>query len=292
MWRWIAGIVLGATALGLWLTEPVYVLAEDLPPHAADPERGRRIFAIGGCASCHAAERSEGEARLRLLGGRRFATPFGTFVAPNITPHPEAGIGRWSEAEFVSAMLFGTAPDGAHYYPAFPYASYARMEMGDVRDLWAFLRTLPADPRPNDPHEVGFPFSIRRGIGVWKLLYLRDGPVVAGLAGEAEAGRYLVEGPGHCGECHTPRDALGGPDLSAWLAGAPNPDGPGRIPNITPGKLGWSAKDIAYYLESGFTPDYDSAGGGMAEVIRNTAALTPADRAAIAAYLKAVPAVD
>lgn len=283
--------VIGAGAFW-YLTAPETEPAENLAGLTGDAGRGALVFAAGGCGSCHSAPGAEGAARLELGGGRRFPSPFGTFLAPNISPDREHGIGGWSVADLVNAMRHGTSPEGAHYYPAFPYTSYARASLQDIADLHAYLMTLPPVARPSAPHEVGFPFSIRRLLGGWKLLFARhDGPVVAEVPPAAERGRYLVEGLGHCGECHTPRNGLGGLDYSRWLGGAPNPTGKGRIPNITPGALDWSQADIAYYLETGFTPDFDSAGGEMAEVVQNTAQLTPEDRASIAAYLKAVPQV-
>ncbi len=291
----IGVFALAAAALFSWLTAPGRVDASAMPGGAPDLVNGERIFLIGGCASCHSAAEATGEARLSLGGGRRFATPFGVFVAPNISPS-EQGIARWSAADLATAMRRGVSPDGRHYYPAFPYTSYARMTLEDIVDLKAYLDTLPPVARANEPHEIGFPFNIRRGLGLWKLLHLYPSPVAAreGLSDAARRGAYLVEGPGHCGECHTRRDSSGGLDLSAWLAGGPNPDGPGVIPNVTPhanGLAAWSEADIAYYLESGFTPDYDSVGGAMVDVIRNTSQLPPDDRAAIAAYLKALPAL-
>ncbi|MDF2232872.1 cytochrome c [Albimonas sp. CAU 1670] len=293
-----AALVAAGGAVAWWLTAPDPIDPSEVAGWSPSPEaaaRGERLFHLGSCVSCHAAPGAEGEATLALAGGRAFPTEFGTFHAPNISQDPDAGIGAWTPDQFASAFLRGVGARGEHLYPAFPWPSYSRMELSDALDLWAYLKTLPADPTPSKPHDVGFPFSIRAAIGGWKLLYLKPEPVIAGLSGEAEAGRRLVEGIGHCGECHTPRDALGGPDYAAWLGGGPNPDGEGRIPNITPSSAGigdWSASDIAYYLESGFTPDYDSAGGGMAAVVAETAKLPPEDRAAIAAYLKAVPPVE
>ena len=295
--KWLAALGLVAAVVGWFLSAP-NELSDDvqarIASHAADAERGRQIFLIGGCASCHAADEAKDEARLVLQGGRTFPSEFGTFVAPNISPDKTHGIGDWTLAEFANAMLRGIAPDGSHYYPAFPYTSYARMRTGDIADLWAYLQTLPASDRANQPHQVGFPFNIRRGLGLWKLVFAPESriPIVMVEGPELARGRYLVEGPGHCGECHTPRGPLGGLDLGRWLAGAPNPEGKGRIPNITPGGKdisGWSAVDIAEYLKSGFTPEYDTAGSSMVDVIANTSRLGDADRAAIAAYLKAVP---
>lgn len=273
----------------LWLTAPQRIDAALVTELTGDATRGQQVFHIGGCASCHAPPGAEGEARLALGGGERFETPFGVFVAPNVSPGPE-GIGGWSAVDFANAMQAGVAPDGRHYYPAFPYASYARMTPQDVVDLKAYMDGLPMHPAQNQPHELRFPFNIRRALGLWKRAHLSDAPVIA-VEETLERGRYLVEGPGHCAECHTPRDFTGGLDKARWMGGAPNPEGKGRIPNITPGALKWSAADIAEYLKSGFTPDYDSAGGSMAKVIRNTSLLSDDDRNAIAAYLKALPPI-
>lgn len=296
-------LLVGAGLLGLagfgafWLLTVPRGLSEAelsaLPE--GDAARGETVFWAGGCASCHAASGATGEALLALGGGLELATPFGTFVAPNISSDPEDGIGSWSTGDLANAMLRGLSPEGAHYYPAFPYASYARMEPGDLADLRAYLATLPAVPGKAADHRLAFPYSLRRGIGLWQLAFLSSDPVVA--VDEADPklvrGRYLVEGPGHCGECHTPRNFAGGLETGRWLAGGPNPEGKGRIPDITPGgDLGsWSEGDIAYYLETGFTPEFDSVGGSMAAVQRNMSMLPASDREAIAGYLKVVPAL-
>ena len=291
----LAGLAGGGLFFVLTMPDPLPDSA--IPDHQPDLANGALLFDAGGCAGCHAAKGAEGEARLALGGGLEMHTPFGLFRVPNISPDPEAGIGGWSQRDFANAMLRGLSPDGAHYYPAFPYTSYARMTVTDVLDLKAFLDTLPPVRTTVAGHEIGFPFNIRRGLGLWKHLNLSDAPVVTLAADASQAvkrGRYLVEGPGHCGECHTRRDPMGGPVLADWLAGAPNPDGEGVIPNITPGEGGiggWSEAEIAYSLETGFDPAFDSFGGSMVEVQENMARLPAADRAAIAAYLKAVPAL-
>ena len=260
-------------------------------------EAGELVFYAGGCSSCHAAKDAKNEAKLVLGGQRPLNSPFGTFYAPNISPDKTFGIGSWTGAQFADAMLRGISPEGQHYYPAFPYTSYARMKIGDIADLWAYMKTLEPVNVSNLEHELPLIFKIRRGLGLWKLLFLDDKPIVA--IDEADEklvrGRYLVEGPGHCGECHTPRNAIGGLNLSRWLAGGPSPEGKGKIPNITPHKTGiggWSQSDIAYSLESGFTPEFDTFGASMAEVQENTAQLPAFDREAIAAYLKAVAAIE
>ena len=285
-------VVVLAGAVGLWLSRPDSVTAAELPTHQADVARGALVFHATGCASCHAAPDAQGEAKLVLAGGHAFATEFGTFYAPNISPDTDEGIGGWTDADFVSAVKYGTSPEGYHYYPAFPYSSYIRMDVGDILDLKAYIDTLPVASTPSKPHDLGFPFNIRASLGGWKMLYLDADPVVPQTDPVLARGQYLVEAMGHCGECHTPRDSLGGPDLTRWLGGGPNPDGEGTIPNITPGALDWSQGDIAYYLSSGFTPDYDSVGGSMVSVVENLANLPPEDLDAIAAYLKAVRPVS
>jgi len=289
----VAGLaVLGAGAF--WIaTAPRPLAPGTFAGLEGNAARGEAVFHAAGCASCHAAPGASGDDRLVLAGGQRFATAFGTFIAPNISSDPVAGIGAWTLAEFANAVMAGVSPEGEHYYPAFPYTAYANMTLQDMADLYAHLATLPASATPSAAHEVGFPFNIRRSLGGWKLLFQTDGWVVEAALTEAEArGRYLAEALAHCGECHTPRNALGGLDRARWLAGGPNPNGQGRIPNITPARLSWSEGEIVAYLTSGFTPGFDSVGGHMALVVENFAKLPEADRAAVAAYLKRVAPVD
>jgi mono/diheme cytochrome c family protein len=291
----ITAVVLGLIGLGaFWfLTMPRTVAAAHLPEHTADLANGERIFHAGGCVSCHAVPGATGDDKLILAGGLALNTPFGVFHAPNISPDAGNGIGGWSTADFVTAMKWGVAPGGAHLYPAFPYASYQRMTLEDIIDLKAYLDTLPASAERNKPHQLPFPFSIRRGLGLWQLLYV-DGKTFAPDADASDLvnrGAYLVQGPGHCGECHTPRGFDGGPLAARTLTGGPAPEGTGSIPNITPHETGigsWSEADIANFLETGFTPEFDSAGGAMAEVVRSMAMLPRDDLEAIAAYLKTV----
>jgi mono/diheme cytochrome c family protein len=287
-------LAIGLAALGWFLTAPAPLTAAELPAHEPDAANGERMFHAAGCASCHAAPDAEDEARLELVGGLELNTPFGLFRVPNISPDPETGIGGWSTEDFINAVMRGVSPGGAHYYPAFPYASYAKMRVEDVIDLKAFMDTLPTVSNEVAGHEVGFPYSMRRGIGLWKRLYLSSQPVVA-LADANDSlrrGQYLVEGPGHCGECHTLRDSMGGMQAELWLAGAPNPEGRGNIPNITPHEEGiadWSESDLVYAFQSGFKPDFDTLGGRMRAVQEELSRLPEEDLQAIAAYLKAVP---
>ncbi|NTJ41631.1 c-type cytochrome [Agrobacterium larrymoorei] len=298
-----AKLVGGAAIAGLagfgifmWVTAP----QRQAPSHWAnlgepDLANGETLFWAGGCASCHAAPDATGDALKTLAGGQALPSPFGTFHMPNISPDPQHGIGSWTVAEFGDAMTRGVGKNGEHLFPSFPYASYARMTPQDINDLFGYLKTLPTSTNDAPGHDLPFPFNIRLALGGWKFLYFDKGQPRVQLANADAAvirGQYLVEGPGHCGECHTPRNALGGFLKDQWLAGGPNPEGEGTIPDITPGSQAigsWMAADIASYLETGFTPEFDSAGGSMVKVQQNMARLSSEDRDAIAAYLKAVP---
>ncbi|MCD0421263.1 cytochrome c [Rubrivivax sp. JA1024] len=297
MARTIGAAILIAAIIGvaaLWLlTMPATVSVDRLPSRTADLENGRTVFIAGGCAECHATPKQDD--RTRLGGGLALTSEFGTFHVPNISPDPNDGIGKWTEAEFVSAVMRGTAPGGVHLYPAFPYPSYAHARIDDVRDLFAYIKTLPAVAGRAPPNELPFPFNIRRAVGLWKLLFFDDATFTPDPAQSAQwnRGAYLVNSFSHCAECHSPRNLLGGIVASQRFAGGPDPEGKGWVPNITQKGLGgWSAGDIAYFLETGMTPEGDSAGGSMAQVIRNTSQLGKADREAIAAYIKSLPPVQ
>ncbi len=284
--------IIGAAA-AWWMTSPATVSAAALPAHTPDVANGELAFNAGGCSSCHATPNKDD--RTRLGGGLAIQSPFGTFHVPNISPDPADGIGRWSEAQFVTAVMKGTSPDGAHYYPSFPYGSYQRARVEDVRDLFAYIKTLPAVTGNAPEHELPFPFSISRAVGFWKLLFLDGKPFVPDPSKSAQwnRGAYLVEGFGHCAECHSPRNALGGIVASQKFAGGPEPEGQGWVPNITQkGLADWTEQDIASFLENGMTPGFDTTGGAMARVIRNTSKLSAEDRAAMATYIKSLPPVD
>ncbi len=272
----------------------ILLLALSFAPPAfaqgGDASKGAYLFAAGGCAGCHTDEKAGGQL---IAGGRELKTPFGSFFGPNITAHPVAGIGRWSDADFVRALRQGRRPDGAHFFPVFPYPSFTKITDRDLLDLKAYIFSLPVSDRPNRPHDVAFPFNVRLLQFGWKLLFFEQGEFKPDPAKSAEINRgaYLVEALGHCGECHTPRNALGGLDRSKAFAGERNAPGGGKVPNITPdpetGIGKWSNGDIEELLSSGMTPDGDSVGGEMGEVVRNsTSKLNAEDRKAIVAYLR------
>ena len=178
-----------------------------------DAKRGLYLSKAAGCVGCHTQVTKDPKAAVPYAGGRELKTPFGTFYGPNITPHPQAGIGKWSEADFVRAMREGRRPDGSHYFPAFPYPSFTSISDADLRDLWAYLRTLPPSARPSQEHDLGLLYRWRFLVGFWKWLYFTPGPMVPDPKRTAllNRGDYVVSALGHCGECHTPRNFMGGP---------------------------------------------------------------------------------
>jgi mono/diheme cytochrome c family protein len=256
-----------------------------------NPDRGRLVFAAGDCASCHA---SPGQSdRLHLGGGVALDSPFGTFRAPNISPDPQDGIGKWRTSDLANALLRGVAPDGSHYYPVFPYPSFAHMNAVDVVDLMAYLRTLPKVSGRAPPHEINPLFRIRRLVGFWKFLYFDPAPIKPDPRQNDQwnRGRYLVESLGHCAECHSTRNVFAAIKPSTRFAGGPDPAGTGFYPNITPTRIGdWSVQDVAEVLKSGNTPDHGRVGSSMSDVVNNTSTLPDSDRDAIAAYIKSLPA--
>ena len=254
-----------------------------------DPGRGLYLAKAAGCIGCHTEDKKDAAP---FAGGRALKTPFGTFYGPNITPHPAAGIGRWSEVDFVRAMREGVRPDGAHFYPSFPYPSFTKITDQDLADLWAYLKTITPSARPSHPHDLRFPYRWRQSVAVWKWLFFTPGPSGTTPARPANVARgaYLVEALGHCGECHTPRNFAGATKKDRALAGGKGPMGK-DLPNLTPTHLGkWSDAELKEFFLSGITPDMDSADEAMAEVVRNTTSqLTPEDLTAVMAYLRSLP---
>lgn len=276
--------VRGPAAAGL------FILALAFGAAAQDAKRGEYVSKAAGCLGCHTEEKKDAAP---YAGGRALKTPFGTFYGPNITPHKEAGIGAWSEADFVRAVREGRRPDGANLFPAFPYPSFTRMSDGDLRDLWAYLRSLPANATPSRPHELGFFYRWRFLITIWKWFFFTPGPMVADAAKSAvlNRGAYLIQALGHCGECHTPRNFLGGAKNSRFLAGAKL--GETAVPNITPTRLKKvSDGELKEVLRTAMTSDGDVLAESMAEVVRNTTSqLTAPDLDAMIAYLRSLPAL-
>jgi mono/diheme cytochrome c family protein len=285
--------VVGAAVFWI-VTMPATVSASALGPHTPDLGNGKTMFYAGGCAACHATPNQED--RTRLGGGLALKTIFGTFYPPNISSDPKDGIGSWSEANFVTAMWKGTSPDGSHYYPVFPYTSYQQMKLEDVRDLFAYMKTLPAIQGKVRDHDLPIHFKIRRTLGGWKFLFL-DGRAFKpdpSKSAQWNRGAYLANAPSHCAECHSPRNLLGGIIARQRFAGGPDAEGgDGWVPNITQAGIGdYSERDIERILESGDMPNGDSVGGSMAKVVSNVSQLAAEDRAAIAAYIKSLPPVE
>ena len=261
----------------------------------ADAERGKYLFAAAGCATCHTDKKGKGAP---LAGGRKLKTPFGVFFSPNITPDPEVGIGKWSDRDFIRALRQGVAPDGRHYFPVFPYPSYTGITERDILDLKAYLFTRPPAKTANKPHDAAPPFGWRFLVPLWKALYFTPGPFRDDPARSAQwnRGAYLVTALGHCAECHTPRDGLGGPKSGMALAGTTKGPEGGLIPNITPDKetgIGrWSDGDLQEVLKSGMLPDGDFVGDVMGDVVdETTGRLKVADIKAIIHYLRSVAPV-
>jgi len=291
----ILAVIAAVIGLGVFwvITIPATIPASALAPRTPNLENGKTMFYAGGCTSCHAVPGQDD--KTKLGGGLGLKSPFGTFYVPNISPDLKDGIGSWTEAQFVTAMQKGTSPDGRHYYPAFPYTSYQRMKVDDVRDLFAHIKTLPAVQGHVRDHDLPFPFNIRRTLGGWKFLFLDGKEFAADPSKDAawNRGAYLVNGPGHCQECHSPRNVLGGIIGRQRFAGGPDPEGEGWIPNITQdGLRGWSVEEIETLLETGENRDHDTVGGSMGKVVGNTSQLSKQDRAAMAGYIKSLPAVE
>jgi mono/diheme cytochrome c family protein len=255
---------------------------------AALVSRGEYLVKAGGCLGCHTATSKDA---VPFAGGRALKTPFGTFYGPNITPHPQAGIGRWTEANFEQALRHGKRPDNSNYFPAFPYPSFTKISDDDVRALWAYLKTLPPSAQASLPHDLYLPFRFRFPVAVWNWLYFIPGPLTTNPNASAKVNRgaYLVHALGHCGECHTSRNFLGGPKHERALAGGKSPENK-RVANLTlTGLKKWNDKELQEFLLSGLSPDGDVTAEAMGEVVTNTTSkLTAADLEALIAYLRSL----
>ncbi len=276
-----------AVALAVALLVPVSAFPnEDLKA------KGKYLLHAGGCISCHTGDEEDAPP---LAGGHAIESPFGVFYSPNITPDPETGIGGWSDEDFVNAFWEGENPDGEHYFPSFPYTSYTGVSRDDLLAMKAYLFSIKPVSRENEEHDLWPIMSSRFAAGVWKARFFEPGRFVPDpeQGDEWNRGAYLVRHLGHCGECHTPRTALGALERDRELAGNPELTEDESAPNITPHRengIGrWSVSDIVYFLEIGMLPDGDFTGSSMGPVIEdNTGKLTPEDRRAIAQYLKSV----
>jgi nicotinate dehydrogenase subunit B len=247
-------------------------------------ERGRQLAALGACAVCHTAKDG-----VPYAGGFALPTPFGTVMTTNITPDPETGIGNWSYAAFERAMRAGLHRDGRQLYPAFPYPSFAKASEADLQALYAFLMSQPAVRQENEPSKLTFPFNLRPLLAGWNLLFNREGELKPDPVRSAEwnRGRYLVDGLGHCGACHTPRNALGAEKGgSAYLAGgeAEGWTAP-ALTKLSAGPIPWSEAELYAYLKTGTSRQHGAAAGPMAPVIAELRELPDADIRAMATYL-------
>src|SRR4051794_5237219 len=282
-----------APALGWFLSVPTPAFPESTAADfekAGDAGRGRVVFEAGDCASCHATPGQPD--RRRLGGGMALASLFGTFHPPNISPDPDYGIGSWRTIDLANALMSGVSPSGEHYYPALPYVDYAHMSVDDLRDLMAYLRTLPPAKDKPPPHELHFPMTIRRLVGFWKLIYLNRSPIRhdPGRDPDWNRGHYLVEALGHCAECHSSRNIAGGIKSGTRYAGGADQENVGFVPNITPVGIGhWSRDELHRALTIGVTPRGRVLASTMAEVVTGIAELPEADQRAIAAYIKSLP---
>ena len=280
--------VLLACLGGIWIMSAAAARADE-----EQIRRGRYLVQAAGCLACHWDKKNKGA---KFAGGRALKTPFGIYYSPNITPDKKTGIGRWSDEQFLAALWQGVRPDGSHYFPVFPYTSYTRIRRGDALAIKAYLFSLAPVAKAQRAHQAAAPFGWRWTVTFWKWLFFD-----AGRQREApdrkeawNRGRYLVRALAHCGECHSPRNALGAVNGDLFLAGTP--DGPegARAPNITPDKetgIGdWDEGDIIQLLKTGIKPDFDDVQGAMLEVIDDGLKhLAEADLKAIAVYLKSLP---
>ncbi|WP_425462859.1 c-type cytochrome [Mesorhizobium norvegicum] len=297
VWKFALAVFLcaGVAGAALWYmtaARPPFSDQDQQFDGAGDVANGEQVFNAGDCSSCHATPGQPD--RLRLGGGMALASPFGTFRPPNISPNPVDGIGAWSVTDLANALIGGVSPGRKHYYPAFPYTSFTSMTAADVRDLYAYLKTLPKVAGRAPPHSPAILFSIRRSVGIWKLLFFSQGRTAAHLDGDPvhDRGAYLVETVSHCAECHSTRNAMGAIKPDTRFAGGIDPQGTGFVPNITQDRLGeWTENDIATMLKTGETPNHGRVGSSMADVVTNTTMLLDGDRQAIARYIKALAPV-
>jgi mono/diheme cytochrome c family protein len=283
-WLVLVVVVIGL-GVAIYLLKPVGGPARDLTL-TADATHGAYVLALGGCVACHTDTKNSGPT---LAGGAPLVTPFGSFVPPNITPDPEAGIGKWTLAEFSDALSNGHGPNG-HLYPPFPYTSYTTMNDQDLVDLFAALKAVPAVAKKAPPHQLAFPFNVRLANLAWQNLFFAPRRFVPDSAHSAvwNRGAYIANGLGHCVECHSPRNPLGAIEKGQEFTGAPKGSVGGRAPALTAAALTkfYSEADLEDTLKTGVSSSGDNLGGEMAQVVKeSTSKYTDDDRKAMAAYL-------
>ncbi len=293
-------LVASVMAMGLWIGAAPAIAAPAAATDAGararldDPAlvaRGKYLATIGDCRTCHTVRGGPA-----FAGGRELPTPFGTVPAPNITPDPETGIGKWTFDDFWSALHNGVAPGGKLLYPAFPFTSYTHVTRKDAYAIFAYLKSVPAVAKANASPDLRFPYDIRSGMLLWRSLHFKEGVYQpdAGKSAQWNRGAYLVQGLGHCNECHTTRGALGGTRPNQFLAGGMIPAQDWYAPSLSTkpggGLAGWRREDIVQLIKTGQS-SRGAVFGPMAEVVRrSTQHLTDADVQAIAVYLQSLPA--
>jgi len=287
----LAGVAVASVfALARRGEEPLPQPAPPFAPSAQQIQRGEYLARAGDCIACHTPQGSQ-----PFAGGLALATPFGTVYTPNITSDAEAGIGRWSAAEFWRAMHNGRSRDGRMLYPAFPYPNYTHVTREDSDAIYAYLLSVPPSGQRNRPHEVGFPYNTPLAMAVWRALFFTPGRFAPEPAQSAEwnRGAYLVQGLAHCSACHSPRNALGASSAAQALGGGLMPGQNWYAPSLhSPHEAGladWPLEEVVQLLQTGLT-SRASAMGPMGEVVGNsTQYLSPSDLRAMAVYLRALP---
>ena len=283
--------VLGFGAFWI-LSAPRPLPASAIPAYTGNVANGGILYNVGGCMSCHKPDPKQTGLDSSLpSGGAPLKTPIGVLYPPNLTPDSQTGIGNWSDLEFVNAMQRGISKSGQHLIPAFPYTSYAAMPIGDVLDIKAYLLSLKPVASPKREADIPVAFLLRRGIGLWKFLGLDPTPWQpdANQSAAWNRGSYFVNGPGHCGECHTPRNLIMVRDESRRFGGGPHPEGQGKVPSMR-GLLERGRykdqKDLATALQFGEEFGYENmASGGMRQVQINLSKIPQNDIDAMAEYL-------
>lgn len=278
-------IILGAGFFAfVWKSE----IAPITPPDRSSFDQamideGAKLAAVGNCTACHTKPGGRS-----FAGGLALPTPFGTIYSSNITPDPETGIGNWSEAAFNRAMREGVSRDGAHLYPAFPFDHFTLVSDEDNRALYAFLMSRPPVKQSPPANELPFPLNVRLVLAGWKMLFFNQGAyqAVASQSEEWNRGAYLVNGLGHCGACHTPRNSLGAEKASAHLAGGEAEGWSAfALDGASPSPVPWTHDSLYAYLRQGWHPDHGVANGPMGEVTGNLGLLPDSDISAIATYI-------